>query len=71
MQEIDGADENLLEDIGSQSQPMLIPELQPENAQEPDYNVMDNLTLLSSLNLHDNTNTSNNDHQNLLSDLIN
>ena len=30
----------------------LIPGLQPMQA-EPDYNTMDNLTLLSTLNLHD------------------
>lgn len=73
--------ENLIEEVvvGSSStnndDEALIPDLSDPiigNIQEePDYSSMDNLTLLSSLNLHESTNNDASNEQNLLNDLIN
>lgn len=72
-EEVHELDENLLGDLGSASMELnetLLPDLdQNVILAEPDYNSMDNLTLLSSLNLHDSPKSNN--EENLLSDLIN
>lgn len=49
----------------------LLPGFEMENTKEPDYSTMDNISLLSSLNLHEKTGTNSSTFNTLLPDLAN